>query len=123
MVKPSTSAQSISQSMAAAPYKLPVNQFMPAISCEDIIHHSGARTVRKWTPAPETKKRGADSSAPRLSLTNEGLLRFLAFAGTVILLGTVEGGFHRAELFARLEGLVVFLLALDLLGRVIGGLD
>src|SRR5471030_2022495 len=51
------------------------------------------------------------------------LFCFLAVAGTIIFLGAVEGGFHRAELFARLEGLVVFLLTLDLFRRVIGGLD
>src|SRR6201986_2085501 len=79
----------------------------------------GKRKARRAFAAPRFS-----GEPPHGSATATGLgLRLLAFAGTVVLLGAVEGGFHRAELFARLEGLVVFLLALELLGRVVGGLD
>ena len=80
--------------------------------------------------ALNAKKRGQLSPRRAFQITavvdrrhSSGLLGLLAFAGTVILFGAVKGGFHRAELFARLEGLVVFLLALDLFRRVVGGLD
>src|SRR5271166_5915733 len=51
-----------------------------------------------------------------------GLLA-LAFAGTELLLGGLEGLLEADEVFAGLDGVERFALALDLLVGVVGGLD